>query len=423
MSKSNSNNIFKNMLILATGAGFAQLINFASMPIITRIYSPSDIGLLSLFVAIVSSIVPLTSLRYNTPIPLIKNNRLAVNLLTLSFIFILFFTTLVTIILSIFSTTILNLFSANSLIQYWYFIPITIFFISIYELINSFALGNKKFKEISKSNTIQALLGGLTKIGLGLIGLKPLGLIIGTLVTNFTGAIYLLKTQLHCIQNNTKYISKSKMYFLFNRFHEFPKYRLPSQFLLIFSKQIPLFFLAFLYTPEYVGYFALTTLTLSVPFTLFGNTTGQAYYAEIAKIGSNNSQRVYDLTKNVLKKLFLFGLIPFIIILFLSPALFSFVFGEKWIVSGEFASILSFYTLAAFISSPLVHTLNIYKNQIKFLFLNILRLIVNCIVFIISWIFSFSIYETIITYSIGMSIYFLFMTFYIFRTIKSHIKD
>lgn len=160
-----------------------------------------------------------------------------------------------------------------------------------------------------------------------------------------------------------------------------------------------------------------------MPFTLFGNTTGQAYYAEIAKIGANNSQKVYDLTKNVLKKLFLFGFFPFIIILFLSPILFSFVFGEKWLISGEFASILSFYTLTAFISSPLVHTLNIYKNQIKFLFLNILRVLVNIIVFLISWTFNFTIYETIITYSIGMSLYFLFMTFYIFKTIKSHIKD
>ena len=411
------------MLILATGAGVAQLINFGSMPIITRIYSPSDLGILSLFLAIVSTLVPLTSLRYNTPIPLIKNNRLALNLLSLSFIFIIFFTILITLILSIYSDVLFNLFSSNQLIDYWYFIPITIFFLSLYELINSFALGNKKFKEISKSNSIQALLGGLTKIGLGLLDLKPLGLIIGTLVTNFTGSLYLLKTQFNSIKNNAKYISKSKMHFLFNRFHEYPKYRLPSQFLLISSKQVPLFALAFLYNPELVGYFALTTLTLSVPFTLFGNTTGQAYYAEIAKIGANNSQKVYDLTKNVLKKLFLFGLFPFIIILFLSPILFSFVFGEKWLISGEFASILSFYTLTAFISSPLVHTLNIYKNQIKFLFLNILRVLVNIIVFLISWTFNFTIYETIITYSIGMSLYFLFMTFYIFKTIKSHIKD
>ena len=411
------------MLILATGAGVAQLINFGSMPIITRIYSPSDLGILSLFLAIVSTLVPLTSLRYNTPIPLIKNNRLALNLLSLSFIFIIFFTILITLILSIYSDVLFNLFSSNQLIDYWYFIPITIFFLSLYELINSFALGNKKFKEISKSNSIQALLGGLTKIGLGLLDLKPLGLIIGTLVTNFTGSLYLLKTQFNSIKNNAKYISKSKMHFLFNRFHEYPKYRLPSQFLLISSKQVPLFALAFLYNPELVGYFALTTLTLSVPFTLFGNTTGQAYYAEIAKIGANNSQKVYDLTKNVLKKLFLFGFFPFIIILFLSPILFSFVFGEKWLISGEFASILSFYTLTAFISSPLVHTLNIYKNQIKFLFLNILRVLANIIVFLISWTFNFTIYETIITYSIGMSLYFLFMTFYIFKTIKSHIKD
>lgn len=423
ISQKNSNNsIFKNMLILATGAGFAQLINFVSMPIVTRIYSPSDIGILSIFLAVVGILVPLSTLKYSIPIPLLIKDGTAINLFFGNIIILFITTFVVSIILYFCVDELFNFFSINMLSAYWILIPIAVFFLGFFEILNGLSLRRKSFKDISKANSIPALSGALIKIILGFLDFKPIGLLVGTLLINISASIFLLKSNYKFIQKNIRYVNLKRIIFLIKRFSEFPKYRLPSQFLLVFSKQAPLFFFTSMFSAEIVGYFALTAMALSVPLTLLGNTTGQAYYAEIAKIGNNDSQKVFDITKNVTKKLFFLGLIPFLIILLLSPFLFSTIFGEKWFTSGEYASILSFYMLTAFASSPLVHTLNIYKSQLRFLWLNVLRLLVLVFIFGLSWFFNSTAKETVVFYSIGMSLYFIYMSFFIFKTIKLHIK-
>ena len=57
-----STGIFKNMLTLATGSGVAKVIGLISIPFITRIYGPENLGALSIFIAIVALMVPFGSL-------------------------------------------------------------------------------------------------------------------------------------------------------------------------------------------------------------------------------------------------------------------------------------------------------------------------------------------------------------------------
>ena len=84
LKKPIKNDIFKNMAILALGAGSAQAIGLAATPILTRIYSPSDFGLLSVFMSAVYLMAPFTNLRYAMAIPLPKSDGMAFNVIGLS---------------------------------------------------------------------------------------------------------------------------------------------------------------------------------------------------------------------------------------------------------------------------------------------------------------------------------------------------
>jgi O-antigen/teichoic acid export membrane protein len=75
------NNFIKNILILATGTAFSQIIIFISLPIITRLYSVNEFGILSLFIAIVAIISLISSLRYESAIMLPKSEKNALSLL------------------------------------------------------------------------------------------------------------------------------------------------------------------------------------------------------------------------------------------------------------------------------------------------------------------------------------------------------
>jgi O-antigen/teichoic acid export membrane protein len=63
------------------------------------------------------------------------------------------------------------------------------------------------------------------------------------------------------------------------------------------------------------------------------------------------------------KTLTLLALVPTVLLFFLSPVVFSFVFGEEWQIAGEFAQILSVLFFFKFIASPLSYMFNIAEKQ------------------------------------------------------------
>ena len=418
LKQKSTNDVFKNMLILATGVGGAQLIGFALAPILTRIYAPEDFGALSVFMAATGLLLPFGTLRYSVSLPLPKQDGIAINLFVLSIMILLITTCILTFSLFLYTDTIFDMFFINSLLPYWWLMPVALFWSGLHEILDSWSIRQKNFKIISRTNIFQVLISGLVKIGLGVAEMKSLGLLIGTVFSNIFATALLAAGNIKSIKINIKYIRTKRMKFLLNRYAEYPKYRLPSQFILTLSKQAPLLFLAAFFGTGVVGYFGLSMMVIGIPLALFGNTTGQAYYAEVAKIGRKDPGVIYELSKDVIKRLFLFSIVPFFLLLFGAPWLFSIVFGDNWYEAGVYTRIMSFYMLAAFVSTPLANALNVFEEQLVFLKLNILRLIILMVLFFISWMIDLGATETIIFYSGMMSLYYMYLSHFILRTIR-----
>jgi len=76
--------VFRGMGTLALGAGVARIIGVVSIPVLTRIYSPADYGVLAVFTALVGMLVPVLTLRYGAAIPLPRYDGMAMNLMALA---------------------------------------------------------------------------------------------------------------------------------------------------------------------------------------------------------------------------------------------------------------------------------------------------------------------------------------------------
>lgn len=406
------------MAMLAYGTGVAKVIGTVSLLIITRIYLPEDMGVLSVFTALTAMLIPLGTLRYSVAIPLLKSDRLATNLAVLCGIFLLIISTLIFLFFWFFASDVLNLLSMNQLLPYWWLLPVAIVGTGLYELLTNWAVREKAFKPLTKTKIWQSLIGSIVKIGLGLLGMKPLGLLIGQVFTLAGGVLSLLKSFHRKIKANFKHVSKKRMVFLLRRYVDFPKYRLPSQFLLILSTQAPLLFFAWHFGAETTGQLGLALMILALPITLFGQTIGQAYYAEIARIGRRKPEEIYKVTKNIAKKLFLVSIPPFLILLFFGPWLFQVVFGKVWREAGVFASILAVYLSTQLVSSPLINALSVFEKQWMFLMINIIRVAGLVIIFGTSFGLQLNSKSTILVYSLAMSLHYIFIAILVFRVIK-----
>ena len=413
-----TNSIFKNMGILASGSGVAKVLGIAAYPVITRIYSPDDFGVLAVFTSAIAILVPFYTLRYSVAIPLPKNNGLALNLMALGLGLIVIFSTLLSFLFITFGDAIFSFFNMAEIANYWWLLVLGLVGAGLFELLTSWATRVKQFSPVAKATIWQSFSSVTTIIGLGLLGIKPLGLLIGDVVKRGGGILTLARHFLRDVKDNFQHLAKKRIIFIATYYKDLPLYRLPSQFLLVFSTKMPVLYFAFQFGSEPTGQLGLALMVVAIPMSLIGSNTGKAYYAEIAKIGANKRDEVLELTKSITKRLSLLSLFPTLILLLFSPFLFQVIFGQEWLDAGIFTSILAFYLFTQFITSPLVNVFNVYNQQSKFLEINLVRIVLIGIVFISSFHLELNVYETLISYTVIISGHYLFTGYQIYRVIK-----
>jgi O-antigen/teichoic acid export membrane protein len=421
ISKSNSPevSIIKNMAKLATGAGIAKIIALMATPIITRIYSPEHFGVLSIFTSIVGVLVPLGTLRYSMAIPLPRSDGMATNLTILCLLFLIFLAAIIFFLFWLFATPILSLLSMEQLLPWWWLIPIAIAGTGLYELLSNWAIREKTYGPLAKTQVTQRVIGSGVKIGLGLAGFMPFGLLVGQIFAQSGGIISLTKVFWKKFKENIHFVNQKRIVFLLRWYSDFPKFRLPSQVLMTLVTKTPMFYFAWHFGADTTGQFGLAMSILLLPMFLFGQSTGKAYYGEISKIGRKKHQEILKVTKSLTKKLFLVSIIPFSILLFFGPWLFQIVFGNPWKEAGVFSSILAINLLTMFVANPITHALTVFGKQQYYLQINIIRFLFVTMVFSVSYFFGLNSNMTLLAYSILIS----FHRFFIYLRILYIIKN
>src|SRR5690606_1008752 len=82
----------KNVSIMLTGATGGQMISLLLSPILTRLYAPEQFGILSVYLAALSILTVIASLRYEIALPLVENDADAVNLVAVCLCSVVFTT-------------------------------------------------------------------------------------------------------------------------------------------------------------------------------------------------------------------------------------------------------------------------------------------------------------------------------------------
>ncbi|MAE10064.1 MAG: translocase, partial [Candidatus Marinimicrobia bacterium] len=124
----------KNVLTLVTGTTIAQAIPIAISPILTRIYTPEDFGVLALFISITTILGTIANGRYELAIVLPKRDNNALELTALSIIITMGFSLLLVILVILFHDPLLSYLN-NDRFSFWlYLIPLSVLLFSLFNI-------------------------------------------------------------------------------------------------------------------------------------------------------------------------------------------------------------------------------------------------------------------------------------------------
>ena len=171
----NNRLFFKNVVLIASGTAAAQIVTMLSTPVVTRLYTPSDFGVLTVFTALIGVLGPLSTLRYAVTIPLAENEGLADNLIRLCFLITLLLSLIILIIVLLFGNFFAARFSFSYVASYLWILPAGLLGAGLYETLSSWAQRRKHFSVIARTKISRGISSSGIKIGLGWLNIKPLG--------------------------------------------------------------------------------------------------------------------------------------------------------------------------------------------------------------------------------------------------------
>ena len=399
----------RNVLTLMTGTTIAQAIPIAISPILTRIYTPEDFGVFALYMALVSIFGSIINGRYELAIMLPNNDEEAINVFALALIINIIISIVLLFLVVFFHNYILILLENEAIGIWLYFVPLSVFFIGLFNILNYFNNRQKRYKDIANVVILKSLILASVQLSIGFIKQGVSGLISGQILSMLFANMKLLKN----IKQDKVLLSKitrKKILCMAKRYINFPKFSLWAIFANTLSQQLINILISMLYNIHTLGLYALVQRVLLIPSSLIGNSIGQVFFQE-ATIEKQKTKKSVYLFINTMQKLFLIGIPIFGILFFIVEDVFAFVFGEKWRLAGEYAQILLPFFFVRFISSTMSVVLVIFEKQKVELIINIILIIMSLFLVILFHEFEKFLYA----YSITMSLlYSIFLGYYYF---------
>lgn len=388
--------IARSIFTLASGTAVAQIITICAMPIVTRLYTPTQIGVISLFLAFFNFWAPALSLRYEYALLIAKNdaeshviNRLAV------------FCVVGTSILAVPMLATLHHFRVLGfgLLPPW--APIAVMPILLgygqFMVCRSWGLRAGVMNDITKATMARSAANVVTRVGLGVIGCGLPGLFVAELAGAWGPAATLYRSvHRHFASSRPTLITREMMRVTMQRYIKFPTLETPSTFVNQLGLTLPVPMIAALYGPAAAGWFGLARAMVGIPNTQIGSAIGDVFQRELASaIVDGDFKRGKKMFYKMLAKLSLFGLVPLIGVVTLAPWIMGAVFGSAWRETGSIAAIIAPWLYLALIASSLSRALSVLQAQEFKLIYDVTSVIFYTVVFAISKLMALKILEMV----------------------------
>ncbi|RJE71711.1 lipopolysaccharide biosynthesis protein [Reichenbachiella sp. MSK19-1] len=403
----------KNVLTLVTGTSVAQLIPLLVAPILSRIYTPDDFGLLALYLSLAQILGAIANGRYELAIILPKKDEDGVRLTVLAILISVCLSIVVLIGVFFAGDYVAQLLGDDRLTSWLYFLPVSVLMIGLFNALSYYHIRTKKFGSVAMSNAYKSLGGSGVQLLLGLFQiLKSGGLIIGQVGSHLFGNFKLVK-KLWEKSNVIQTTTIDQLLALGKRYKDFPKFSVLGILVNTVSQNVSNIFIARVFALSDVGFYSHAYKYLGLPLNLIGNSISQVFMQKLTenKNSIKESRRIYLTT---LKRLFIIGVIIFIPAYFLLEQLYVVIFGEDWKMAGTYAKILLPVFFLRFLTNPLSYTTTAFERQKTALAIHFFLLIVVILVFALTFLLSLPIilflkalsFSLITVYALALFIYY-----------------
>ena len=353
-----------NVLLLMSGTALAQLIAFASSPVLTRLYKPDALGLFAIYTAIFTIIGSNSMGRYELAIVLPKNDSRSKDLIQLCVILAGIVSLITLLVIGLLNQSIALKLGFQDNQKLLLFVPISVFLAAGIIAQNFLKIRKKMFRSLSIANVLQSS-SSVTLQVLFALFLSPLAivLIVGQILGQMTAIAYLLFTNRILRRVHPIHSLITRIYAVGRKYKNFPRQMLFAGFINQLTVYLPILILGWRYSATVVGLFALSLRAIQAPMSVIGQSIGNTFMSRASELVKSDPHYLKKRSYHMVIVLSIIGVIPALILIFWGPPLFERVFGSQWREAGVYSQILAFYLLIRFTINPLSMLFIVLERQ------------------------------------------------------------
>jgi O-antigen/teichoic acid export membrane protein len=343
--------VWRNLFKVLTSASIAQVIPLLIYPILTRIFNAEQFGLLALYQGICAVLIIPATGRYEFAIMIPEKDKDAWNLLGFGLLLGGIVSLLILVISVIFACPLAIMLGNPSISPWIPLISLSVLLTAIYTFFTFWANRKKEYSIIAGYTIYQSSVVSASKLGLGYAGLRNGGLIGGAIIGQFISSLWLAYKVTRKYSVFISKLSWKQMFAQAKRFSNFPKFRMLHALTNNLSGNLPVFILTSYFSPIYAGYWSLAFSVVYKPMSLFTNSLMQVFSQRMIE-RANQGLSIHKHVKEVISKMILAGIVPFILIGIAAPWIFALIFGKDWYTAGKYLQVMMPWLFTLYLAAP-----------------------------------------------------------------------
>ncbi len=354
------NRVVRNISLATLGTAISQGVLVAILPLLTRIYDPSDFAILAIYTSLIGLFVVVACGRFDLAIPLPESESDGLSLLILSLIIAAFFSSVLGLAYWVAGEYLLDFFSLTEFQPYAWLVPLGVFLAACNLCLEYWFARTKRFGFLATTKIARAVSGAGAQLGIGYISRWPAGLIVGQVVFSGVGALIQGVRLWLRYRAALRQQSIADLKRLAREYSRFPLLSGPEA---IFNKvgvHVPVLIIAALALGPEAGFLMLAMRILSVPVSLLGVSVQQVYLSEAPQ--QFREKNLQSFTRKIQANLAKVGVLPLLTLGLLAPLLMESIFGAGWERAGWIILWLTPAYILQFVVSPISVALHVVNR-------------------------------------------------------------
>lgn len=355
------------VLTLLSGTGLVMVIGYLALGVITRLYTPAELGIGKYFVTVMALVGTMASLRYEDALMLPKEDRDAAVLIWLSGFVLLVSATILTALLH-WNKEIADLLDFPAIAPYLPLVPLTLICMRSGKIAEFWLVRKRAFRHISAGHVslTAAMVTGRITAGAPPIHANEAGHIGGFILGHIVSSGLFIWI---CFRRSAVEIlaalSWRRMLQSAARYRRFALFSTPAGMIGALMGHLVVLLIPFFFTrvvaEDALGFYGIAFASIGIPISYVARSVAHPFFVSAAE--AHLVGNLAPITSLVHRRLIMVGFFPVLAVMLAGPDFFELWLGDPHRETGIYATYIAAWLVLGSTVSPLTRVYDVTEHQ------------------------------------------------------------